>query len=64
MKKVILGSIVVLLSASLAAADPGAGAFGDGGAALQGVLDGFTVAPVAGDSSVDVTADALADVLD
>ena len=34
--------------------------FGDGGAGLQGVLDGITVAPIAGDSSVDVTTDELA----
>jgi len=34
--------------------------FGDGGVALQGVLDGITTAPVAGDSSVNVNADQLA----
>lgn len=33
--------------------------FGDAGASLQGVLDGITVAPVAGDSSVDVVNDQL-----
>jgi hypothetical protein len=31
--------------------------FGDGGAALQGVLDGITTAPNPGDSSIDVTTD-------
>ncbi|MDY6845001.1 MAG: DUF4114 domain-containing protein [Thermodesulfobacteriota bacterium] len=38
--------------------------FGDGGAALQGVLDGITVSPNPGVSSVDVTTDALADAYD
>ncbi len=38
--------------------------FGDGGTALQGVLDGITIAPNAGDSSVDVTTDALIDTGD
>jgi hypothetical protein len=33
--------------------------FGDGGTSLQGVLDGITVAPVAGVSSVDVVNDQL-----
>ena len=36
----------------------------DGGTALQGVLDGITIAPNAGDSSVDVTMDALSDTGD
>ena len=38
--------------------------FGDGGSALQGVLDGITQAPVLGSSSVDVTTDALTDAQD
>ncbi len=36
----------------------------DGGAGLQGVLDGITVGPVAGDSSVDVTNDYISDDFD
>jgi len=38
--------------------------FGDGGAALQGVLDGITLNPNPGDSSVDVTTDLLNDQFD
>ncbi|SEM86343.1 DUF4114 domain-containing protein [Nitrosomonas marina] len=38
--------------------------FGDGGAALQGVLDGITVAPTPGSSSVNVATDHLADGID
>jgi hypothetical protein len=38
--------------------------FGDGGVALQNVLDDITTRPTAGDSSVDVTQDALADSVD
>jgi len=38
--------------------------FGDGGTALQGVLDGITVAPNPGDSSVDVNTDQVSDATD
>ncbi len=38
--------------------------FSDGGATLQGLLDGITVGPNAGASSVDVNTDQLADVAD
>ena len=59
--KILMVSIlgVFLLSGSAFAVP-----FGNGGAALQGVLDGITTAPVAGDSSVDVTTDALSDAAD
>ncbi|MCP5515960.1 MAG: hypothetical protein H7A45_01730 [Verrucomicrobiales bacterium] len=38
--------------------------FGDGGAALQGVLDGITLAPNANNSSVNVVTDQMSDQLD
>lgn len=38
--------------------------FGDGGSALQGVLDNITVGPDAGNSSVDVATDYIADIND
>ena len=58
-----------LLSASSSFSSSSGGAtsrssFGDGGASLQGVLDGITTAPVAGVSSVDVTTDAMSDTYD
>lgn len=55
MKKMILVSVVLAVMAAPAMANV---TFGEGGAALQGVLDGITTAP-AGDSSVDVTTDEL-----
>ena len=54
---------VAMVSPALADSPP----FGDGGVALQGVLDDITVVTLAnptGDSSVDVTTDALSDDLD
>jgi hypothetical protein len=51
---------VFLLAGTSTAASFG----GDGGAGLQGVLDGITTAPVAGTSSVNVTTDELADAVD
>jgi len=60
MKKIVL----MALGASLAAGSAWALPFGDGGAAVQGVLDSITVAPVLGSSSIDVTTDELVDVAD
>jgi hypothetical protein len=55
MKKLILvGAAVGCL---LVSGTANAIEFGDGGVALQAVLDGITTAPVAGQSSVDVTTD-------
>jgi hypothetical protein len=48
----------------LSAAPAMAATFGDGGTGLQGVLDGITLAPVAGSSSVNVLTDEIADALD
>ena len=53
---------VFIFSALSAAAD--SPPFGDGGAALQSVLDDITVGPTPGSSSIDVTQDALADAND
>lgn len=58
--RALLAIAGVGLMAGSAAATP---VFGDGGAALQGVLDGITVTP-AGNSSVDVTTDMLSDSVD
>ena len=62
MKKLILISILLGLIATPVLANPAV--FGDGGVALQGVLDGITLAPVAGSSSVNVLTDDLADNID
>ena len=59
-KILMLSVLAVFLVAGTATAVP----FGDGGVALQGVLDGITTAPNAGHSSVDVTTDALSDTAD
>jgi hypothetical protein len=59
-KLIILSIAVMCLGATSVMAVP----FLDGGASLQGVLDGITTAPVAGDSSVDVTTDAIIDGAD
>lgn len=56
-KLIILSIAVMCLIATSAMAVP----FGDGGAALQKVLDDITTNPNPGDSSVDVTTDAIAD---
>jgi len=56
----IMGSIMVWTLSDYAAAGI---VFGDGGASLQGVLDTITVNPI-GDSSIDVTTDALTDMAD
>jgi hypothetical protein len=61
MKKLILLTILLGLTATPALAGP---TFSDGGAGLQGVLDGITLAPVAGSSSVNVLTDALSDTTD
>jgi hypothetical protein len=55
MKRILLLTLVLGITAMPATADP----FGDGGAALQGVLNNITTAPVAGTSSVDVKTDML-----
>ena len=54
-----LSSCLLLLSSSAYAVN-----FGDGGAALEGVLDSITVAPNPGNTSTDVNADSLDDNLD
>jgi hypothetical protein len=61
MKRLLFLGLVCALGASTALATP---TFGDGGAALQGVLDGITLAPVAGSSSVNVNTDGLSDGMD
>ena len=55
--------ILSILALCLSAAPAMAATFGDGGVALQGVLDGITQTP-AGDSSIDVTTDEMSDNLD
>jgi hypothetical protein len=64
MKKLlmILTSIAFALLFSVGIA--GAASFGDGGANLQGFLDGITKSPSSGTSSVDVTSDEVPDALD
>jgi hypothetical protein len=62
MKKLILITILIGLIATPALPNPAT--FGDGGVALQGVLDGITTAPVAGSSSVNVLTDDFSDALD
>lgn len=54
----------ILIVVALFAAPASAATFGDGGVALQDVLDDITTAPVAGDSSVDVTTDEIVDDFD
>ena len=61
MKRVMIAVLVSGLFVTAANAGP---TFGDGGAALQGVLDGITTAPTAGSSSVNVATDHLADTAD
>ncbi len=65
MKKsmVSLASLCLLAVGSASLVASPIGGYGDGGAALQAVLDGITVVP-AGNSSVDVTTDDLPDALD
>jgi len=62
MKRILFTLIVCALMSAPVLANPAT--FGDGGAALQGVLDGITTAPVAGSSSVSVTTDDISDALD
>lgn len=50
-------AVAGVLGLSMAGAANATVVFGDGGAALQGVLDGITVGPVAGSSSVNVVTD-------
>jgi hypothetical protein len=64
MKKLMRILILSMLSVFLVAGSAMALTFKDGGVGLQGVLDGITTAPTLGDSSVDVTADYLADTCD
>ena len=64
MKKLSRILTLTLLSVFLVTGSAMALSFGDGGSALQGVLDNITTAPTAGDSSVDVTEDYLADIND
>jgi hypothetical protein len=63
MRKVLfLGILAAMLVLSTGPAH--AVSFTDGGAALQGTLDGITVLPTPGDSSVDVNTDQIADTDD
>ena len=52
-----------LLAGAFAASPAQAVPFGDGGASLQGIMDGFTTDP-AGNSSIDAATDAIPDGLD
>jgi len=61
MRNLIATIIIVSLLAVPAIANP---SFGDGGAALQGVLNSITVAPTPGVSLVTVATDAMADSMD
>ncbi len=61
LRKLLLGVVAGLPFLVQGAGPAGAVSFGDGGAALQGVLDGITVTPP---SSVDVTTDEIADAND
>ena len=61
MKKLGLTLVMAMMAVMLVAGGAWAIPFGDGGAALQGVLDNHTVG---GPSSVDVTTDALSDQTD
>ena len=61
MKRRILFLIICFAAAPAMAAFTG---YGDGGAALQGVLDGITTNPNPGDSGTDVVADAIEDSKD
>jgi hypothetical protein len=60
LKILLISFLAVLLVSGTAMAVP----FGDGGAALQGVLDGITVGPTPGVSSINVLTDALDDNAD
>ena len=62
--KRLFSLFIVLIAVALLQSPVQAATFNDGGAALQGVLDGITTAPVAGSSSVDVTTDDLSDSVD
>jgi len=62
MKRVLLTAAICALLASSALANPAT--FGDGGAALQGVLNGITTAPIPNVSSVKVLTDDLSDLSD
>ena len=64
MKKLGLTLVMVMMAVMLVAGGAWAVPFGDGGVALQGVFDGITIAPVSGDSSIDVTTDAISDLGD
>jgi len=65
MKKQLLKSaLIAVAGVGLLAGSGWAASFGDGGAALQGVLDGITTSPTAGDSSVNVLTDEIADIND
>ena len=61
MKKqtILTAAVAAVFGLSIVGAANAAVTFGDGGTALQGVLDNITVAPVVGDSSVDVNTDQL-----
>ena len=65
MKKLSMILVCSAIALFLAAGSAGAAVFGpDNGAALQGVLDDITLAPTAGQSSVDVLTDDVADSFD
>jgi hypothetical protein len=64
MKRVSKILVFLVVAAFLMAGSALAVPFGDGGASLQQVFDDITVGPVAGDSSIDVVGDEMADPLD
>ena len=61
MKKqtILTAAVAAVFGLSIVGAANAAVTFGDGGTALQGVLDNITVAPVVRDSRVDVNTDQL-----
>ncbi|MDJ0806112.1 MAG: DUF4114 domain-containing protein [Gammaproteobacteria bacterium] len=60
MKRIISNIAALAAAAMFSTSSWALVTFGDGGTALQNVLDDITVAPVAGDSSVDVVTDQIA----
>ena len=61
MRKTAIITVVLTLGLFLMVNSASAIPYDDGGTALQGVLDDITLAPNAGDSSVDVTTDYIDD---
>ena len=63
MRKFII-CLAVIMTLMMIGGRASAVMFGDGGIALQGVLDNITVGPNPGDSSTNVLTDALSDTID